>query len=107
MGPGTRRRIVFQSAGVGRNVAGRFAGLGPCTIQELDVASGELNEVASETGRDLLQPRQTEDGTLYYIRKPYESGVPEASLLGSLKDAALFPFRMTLAVFFIISTSSR
>jgi hypothetical protein len=97
--PGPKRRIVFQSAGVGRDAAGHFAGLGPCTIQQLDVDSGDLDEVASETGRDLLQPRQMEDGTLYYIRKPYESRVPDASLLGSLKDAGLFPFRMARAVF--------
>lgn len=96
---GTKRRIVFQSAGVGRDAAGRFAGLGPCSIQELDLDSGDLEEVASESGRDLLQPRKTEDGTLYYIRKPYQSGVPEASLLGSLKDVVLFPFRMARAVF--------
>jgi len=96
---GAKRRIVFQSAGVGRDAAGRFAGLGPCSIQELDLDSGDLEEVASESGRDLLQPRKTEDGTLYYIRKPYQSGVPEASLLGSLKDVVLFPFRMAQAVF--------
>jgi len=96
---GANRRIVFQSAGVGRDAAGRFAGLGPCSIQELDLDSGDLQELASEPGRDLLQPRKTENGTLYYIRKPYQSGVPDASLLGSLRDAALFPFRMAQAIF--------
>jgi hypothetical protein len=96
---GARRRIVFQSAGIGRDAAARFAGMGPCSIQELDLDSGDLEEVASEAGLDLLQPRKTEDGTLYYIRKPYQSGVPDASLLGSLKDAALFPFRMGRALF--------
>ncbi len=93
------RRIVFQSAGVGRDAAGRFVGLGPCSIQQLDLESGDLEEIASETGRDLLQPRQSADGTLYYIRKPYESGIPDVSLLRSLMDAALFPFRMALAIF--------
>lgn len=97
--PGAGRRIVFQSAGVGRDAAGRFAGLGPCAIQELDLDSGDLQEVASEAGRDLLQPRMTEDGALYFIQKPYETGVPDASLLGSMKDAALFPFRMGRALF--------
>jgi hypothetical protein len=97
--PGAKRRIVFQSAGVGRDATGRFAGLGPCSIQELDLDSGDLEEVASESGRDLLQPQKTGDGTLYYIRKPYESAVPQASLLGSLRDTALFPFRMARAVF--------
>jgi|SRR5579863_2091296 len=97
--PGARRRIVFQSAGVGRDAAGRFAGLGPCTIQQLDLDSGDLEEVAAEAGHDLLQPQQTGDGTLYYIRKPYESGSPKVSLLGSFQDATLFPFRMARAVF--------
>jgi hypothetical protein len=97
--PGARRRLVFQSAGVGRDAAGRFSGLGPCTIQQLDLDSGDLEEIASQDGHDLMQPRQTADGTLYYIRKPYESGVANVSLLGSIKDAALFPFRMALAVF--------
>jgi hypothetical protein len=97
--PGPGRRIVFQSAGIGRNTAGNFVGLGPCTIQQLDLDSGALEEIAAEADHDLLQPRQTEDGTLYYIRKPYESGIPKTSLLGSLKDAALFPFRMAGAVF--------
>ena len=97
--PGPRPRIVFQSAGVGRNAAGRFAGVGPCTIQELDVESGNLEELAVEPDHDLLRPQQTEDGTLYYIRKPYESGLPAPSLIGSLKDTVLFPFRMARAVF--------
>ncbi len=97
--PGAKRRIVFQSAGVGRDGAGRFAGLAPCAIQQLDLDSGDLEELVSENDRDLLQPRQAEDGSLYYIRKPYESGMPAASLLGSLKDAGLFPFRMARAVF--------
>ena len=97
--PGPKRRIVFQSAGVGRDAAGRFAGLGPCSVEELDLESGDLQEVASESGCDLLQPRKTEDGTIFYIRKPYESAIPQASLLGSLRDTALFPFRMARAIF--------
>ena len=91
-------RIVFQSAGVGRDAAGRFAGLGPCTIQQLDLNSGDLEETAAESGRDLLQPRMAAGGSLYYIRKPYESGRAPVSLLGSLTDTVLFPFRMARAV---------
>jgi hypothetical protein len=97
--PGPGRRLVFQSAGIGRDAAGRFAGLAACAIQQLDLDSGDLEELAAEEGRDLLQPRRTADGTLYYIRKPYESGVLKATLLGSLQDTALFPFRMARAVF--------
>src|SRR5581483_5610669 len=74
-----------------------FVGLGPCSIQTLDLDSGDLDEV-SEPGRDLLQPRQGGGGSLYYIRKPYHTGLPDASLLNSLKDAVLFPFRLGRAV---------
>jgi hypothetical protein len=68
--PGPKRQIVFQSAGLDRDAGWRFAGLGPCAIQRLDLDSGDLEEIASESGRDLLQPRQAQDGSLYFIRKP-------------------------------------
>lgn len=97
--PGPRREIVFQSGGVGRDAAGNFAGMGPCTIQKLDVDSGELLEIAAENGFDLLQPSVGADGTLYYVRKPYEPGLPETGILTSLKDAVLFPFRLGRAIF--------
>lgn len=97
--PGTKRTLVFQSAGVGRDAAGRFAGLGPCTIQQMDLDSGDLDEIAAEDGRDLLQPLAAANGTLYYIRKPYESGVPRPSVVGVIKDTFLFPFRLGRAVF--------
>jgi hypothetical protein len=97
--PGAKRRIVFQSAGIGRNAAGMIAGLGPSIIQELDVDSRELEDVAQEDGHDLIQPRRSTDGSLYYIRKPYLTNAPDTSLLGSFKDAVLFPFRMGRAIF--------
>jgi len=97
--PGSARRIVFQSTGIGRNAAGAMAGVAPSMIQELDLDSGSLEDVAEEKGHDLINPQRTADGTLYYIRKPYETHTTDASLLGSLKDAALFPFRMGQAIF--------
>ncbi|HZU25539.1 MAG TPA: hypothetical protein VFA04_08455 [Bryobacteraceae bacterium] len=98
--PGPRRQIVFQSAGIGRDAAGRIAGIAPSTIQRLDLDSGDLEEIASETGRDLFQPRQTEDGALWYIRKPHQqSGVVRPTFIGCLRDVALLPFRMARAVF--------
>lgn len=104
--PGARRRLVFQSSGIGRDAAGRFAGIGPCAVQQLDLDSGELDDIASENGRDLLQPCQSEDGSLYYIRKPYETGIRDTTLLGSFKDAAMFPFRLARAVFLYFNVFS-
>ncbi len=96
--PGPGRRIVFQSAGLGRNSAGAFVGLGPSAIHQLDLDSGALEEIAAEEGHDLMVPRLAADGTLYYIRRPYEAGVSRG-FLQTLKDAVLFPFRMARALF--------
>lgn len=97
--PGARRRIVFQSAGIGRDAAGRVAGLGASTIQRFDLDSGELDELAAEPGSDLMQPHLQQDGTLFYLRKPSAARVANASPLACLRDAVLFPFRMGRALF--------
>jgi hypothetical protein len=97
--PGPRRRIVFQSAGVGRDVAGRICGIGPSAVQELDLDSGEMERLAEEAEYDLLGPQKTADGTLYYIRRPYQNGKDKVRPLYALKDALLFPFRLAYAIF--------
>ncbi len=93
------RRLVFQSAGIGRDGAGRFTRLGPSAIQLLDLDSGGLSTIAEEPDADLLGPRMLADGTLLYIRRPYTTGAARLSPLTILKDTALFPFRMTYAIF--------
>jgi hypothetical protein len=97
--PGPGRRIVFQSAGIGRDTSGRFSGLGPFVVQQVDLDSGELECLAEEAKHDLLGPQKTADGSLYYIRRPYESGKQTLSPVHALKDAVFFPFRMAFAVF--------
>jgi hypothetical protein len=97
--PGPGRRLVFQSAGVGRDGGGRFAGLGPFTVQELNLDSGEMAILAEQEGHDLLGPQKTADGDLYYIRRPHESGKRKLSVFSALTDTALFPFRMAHAIF--------
>jgi hypothetical protein len=91
---GGGRRIVFQSAGVGRDTAGRFCGLGAFCIQELDLASGSLECLAESKDFDFLAPQKGADGSLYYVRRPHENTKRQVSALGALKDAAMFPFRM-------------
>ncbi len=97
--PGPRRRLVFQSAGLGRDGNGRFCGLGPFAVQQLDLDSGEMQCLAEEPEYDLLGPQKTSDGALYYIRRPHQSSQRKVSPLSALKDTALFPFRMAMAIF--------
>jgi hypothetical protein len=94
----SRKRLVFQSAGLGRDAAGRFLALGPYAVQQLDFDSGDIETVAEDAEADLLCPQKIA-GELYYIRRPHETGQRKLSPLTALKDTALFPFRMGLAFF--------
>ena len=96
--PGPKMRILFQSAGVGRDRDGYVAALGPFSIQKLDVDTGEMETVLEDANFDFLTPKATADETLYYIRRPYE-GRQAPSVLTMLKDFVLFPFRMAHAIF--------
>lgn len=96
--PGTDRRIIFQSAGIGRNREGQFLALGPFSIQQLELEAGELSTLVEHPHYDYLAPQCQADGTLLYIRRPY-SAHAYPSLLRVLKDVVLFPFRLAYAVF--------
>jgi hypothetical protein len=47
---------------------------------------------------DYLAPQMLADGRLFYIRRPYEEH-RRFGPLHALKDAALFPFRLSFAIF--------
>jgi len=92
--PGESRRIVYQSAGVGRNREGHFLALGPFSIHRVDIDSVEMETLAEDERMDFLAPQMLADGTLYYIRRPYRE---PAKLWRSLKDTILLPFRLLFA----------
>ncbi len=96
--PGEGQRIAFQSAGVGRNREGQFLALGPFCIQQLDVASGVMTTLLEDTRYDYLAPQCQEDGSLFYIRRPYAL-VERLQFFRTLKDCLLFPLRLLAAIF--------
>lgn len=96
--PGDKRRIVYQSAGVGRNEHGSFMALGPFSVQVLDADTAEMETLLEDPQTDYLSPRMLEDGTLYYIRRPYREHA-KVRPLRALKDTLLLPFRLLYAVF--------
>ncbi len=97
--PGQGRRLVFQSAGVGRDAGGRVSGLGPFGVQQLDLDSGEMECLAEEPDHDLLAPQKDSNGALYYIRRPYSGRPRSVNPLLALLDAVLFPVRLVHAIF--------
>jgi hypothetical protein len=64
-GPGTR--LVYQSASLGRDAAGRPSAVGPSAVHLLDLDSGALETLASEPGREFVCPQLDAHGTLYCI----------------------------------------
>jgi len=94
---GEGRKIVFQSAGTGRNREGHFLALGPFSIQELDPEAGELTTLLEDRRFDYLAPQGLGDGTLLYIRRPYTQQ-ERAHPVRVIKDVVLFPFRLLYAI---------
>lgn len=97
--PGPRRCLVFQSAGLGRDAAGRFSGTAPFAVQQLDLESGEITTLAEDPDADLLGPQKAADGALYCIRRPRPARRAPLDPFGIVKDTVLFPFRLSFAVF--------
>lgn len=93
---GEGRRIVYQSAPVGRDENGFALGLGPYAIELVDLDSQQITTLVEDEDADLLAPQMLQDGTLYYIRRPYKSPAernrPNPWLL--LQDIVFFPFRV-------------
>lgn len=102
--PGSDRRIVFQSAGVARNQQGYFIGTGPFLIQQLDLEDKSLTIVLEDPQYDLLLPHVSQDGDLYFIRRPYEMpGRATYGILQGLTDFLMFPFRLLRAIFHFLN----
>jgi hypothetical protein len=95
--PGEGRKIVYQSAGIGRNRRGQFLALGPFSLQQLDTQAGELTTLLEDPQYDFLAPQGTTDGRLFYIRRPYAEHA-NIHPLRLLKEILLFPFRLLYAI---------
>jgi hypothetical protein len=96
--PGEGTKIVFQSAGIGRNIRGQFLKLGPFSIQQLDAERSEIITVLEDPKFDYLAPQVLADGRMFYIRRPYAAHLRFNPLI-MLKDMVLFPFRVLFAIF--------
>jgi hypothetical protein len=97
--PGSRKAIVFQSAGVSRDGAGYVIEHRHSTIEQLDFDSHEVNTLVSDPQYDLLAPQMTADGTLYYIRRPYLPMRQRVRFWHTLKEFLLMPLRLLAAIF--------
>ena len=100
------RRFVYQSSGIARHPQnGEWMGLGPASIHRIDLDSGRMEVIAEDDRYDYLCPHPAPDGSIYYLRRPYEA-IPRVSFLKHLQDIVLFPFRLARALFGFLNVFS-
>lgn len=102
--PRDERTLVYQSSGVARR-NGEWAGLGPASIQKLNLDSGEMEPLLEDPKVDYLCPSYGADGMLYFIQRPYEA-VARSKPFDTIKDIFLFPFRLVRALFAFMNVFS-
>lgn len=96
-------RLVFQSAGIGRDANGFATLLGPYAIQKLDLNSEAITTVIEDDKFDYLQPVELADGTLYFLRRPYHPGVRRQSIVAEIVDILLIPYRLARAGYYFLN----
>ncbi len=102
--PGDGKRLLYQSAGIARNPQGYALGLGPFGLHQLNLDGGALAILLEDPKNDLMSPRMSEEGALYFIRRPYEVlGRKPVPLLGVIADVLLFPLRLLRAFFYFFN----
>ncbi|MES2974349.1 MAG: hypothetical protein V4757_12120 [Pseudomonadota bacterium] len=95
--PGVPNRLLFQSTGIARSEQGYIVGMGPASIQMLNMESGSVAPVLENAGYDFLKPRVCPAGNLHFIRRPFEP--PRYRMENIVLDTLLFPFRLLRAIF--------
>jgi hypothetical protein len=103
--PGSERRFTYQTCGLARNRDGEWLGLGPASLQRVDLGTGSMESVVEDDRFDFLCPAYAPDGTLYYLKRPYEP-MHRASIKDVALDALLFPFRLVRAVLAFLNVFS-
>ncbi|MEO0375570.1 MAG: hypothetical protein AAF329_13285, partial [Cyanobacteria bacterium P01_A01_bin.17] len=97
--PGKGKALVYQSAGIARDHNGYLVDQSPYAIEKLDFAQGDISTLVADPKYDFLLPQVAADGTMYYIRRPYQPRRRRFSLLDTLRDIVLMPFRFARAIY--------
>ena len=97
--PGSPGHLVFQSAGIGRNAQGFPQAMGPCNIQRLNIASGDLETLLEAPAFDFMAPQMDAQGNLFCIRKPYGWKPSTKGFLRFILDIILVPFKLLKALY--------
>lgn len=90
-----KRTVFYDSAGTGRDYQGNFAGIGPKTINKLDLDRCTVDEIVALPGFDCFKPQSDRSGNLYFIKKPYQTGHQKKASFGEIMA---IPFKILKAI---------
>ncbi len=90
-----KRTVFYDSAGVGRDYQGNFAGIGPKSINKLDLDRFIVDEVIALPGHDCFKPQTDKNNNLYFIKKPYQTGKQKQMSFG---EFMAIPFKILKAI---------
>lgn len=88
--------ILFNSRGIARSKNLDVTAVGESEVYAFGIYSGDIREVASEKGYDLILPKNDKEGNLYYIRKPHTNVSAGGGNL--LLDIILLPIRLIVGI---------
>ncbi|MBP5242912.1 MAG: hypothetical protein J6Z36_04390, partial [Clostridia bacterium] len=87
-------RILFDSAGVGRNARGGFVRYAPAGIYALDPLTLEMETIKEDKEYSYVKPKQDGQGNIYAIKRPADD-LPRGNIL---VDILLIPVRIIEAL---------
>lgn len=90
--------IFYDSCGVGKDKDGYFGGYSPKTICRLNTASGDVEEIISIDKHNCIAPREDQQGSLYFIKKPIK--VSPSGPKMTFMDVLFIPIKLLKAVFY-------
>lgn len=94
-------RILYDSAGVGRDYAGNFLAYSDRSIYCLNRATRAVDEICKKDGKSLIKPKEDRDGNLYYIEKPTQYKTRKSNIF---LDILLIPVKILVAIYRFLET---
>ena len=86
--------VYYNSCGIGRDKENNISGYSERYILRLNMKTGDLDEIISQKGYDLIKPKTDKNGNIYYIKRPIKAEKDE-----SFKDFFLAPIRIIRGIF--------
>ena len=88
-------RIFYSSAGLALTHTGVPVGVGPYGVFSYSMTRNEMEEILASDKFDCIVPREDNDGSLLFIKRPYRNAADNGNIL---LDILMFPVRIIRAI---------